>query len=142
MSDSCASPVTPTPTTTAESYPRYGAISTLHGCGLVEGRSVEGIPMFRATDEGRADHKASRGDGWWKADVAKRLSDADPNRALIWTDDDLDYAERNGEVDWLRERTGPTLAIAPDTRQGITPKFMARIEAFLDRLREPIEEAV
>ena len=30
-----------------------GAISTLFGCGLVEGRNVEGIPMFRATDEGR-----------------------------------------------------------------------------------------
>lgn len=30
-----------------------GAIGTLFGCGLVEGCKVEGMPMFRATDEGR-----------------------------------------------------------------------------------------
>ena len=93
-----------------------------------------GLPLDCVV-EGSADHKASRGDGWWKAPAAKRLSDAEPHRALIWTDDDLDYAERNGEVDWLRERTGPTFAYAPDTRQGITPKVLARIEAFAERAR-------
>lgn len=90
--------------------------------------------------EGDADHKSLR-DGWWKSHTAKRLSDAEPDRALIWTDDDLDYAERNGEVDWLRDRTGPTFAYAPDVRQGITPKYLARIETFIERLGDVQEAA-
>jgi hypothetical protein len=92
--------------------------------------------------EGAADHRSTDHKTWWKSAVAKRLSDAEPDRGLIWTDDDLDYAERNGEVDWLCERTGPTFAYAPDPRQGITPKALARIEAFIDRVRFPSSEAV
>jgi len=98
-----------------------------------------GLPLDCVV-EGSDDHKGVR-EGWWKSTTAKRLSDADPDRPLIWTDDDLDYAERQGEVDWLRERTGPTFAYAPDPRQGITPKYLARIEAFIDRLRNPSSEA-
>lgn len=94
-----------------------------------------GLPLDCVV-EGSDDHKA-RLSGWWKSYAAKRLSDADPDRALIWTDDDLTDAERKGEVDWLRERTGPTLAIAPDWRCGLTPKLMRRIESFIDRDRLP-----
>lgn len=81
--------------------------------------------------EGADDHRNTDHKTWWKSPAAKRLSDAEPDRALIWTDDDLTDAERNGEVDWLRDRTGPTLAISPDWRCGLTPKLLARIEAFL-----------
>jgi hypothetical protein len=31
-----------------------GAMGTLHGCGLIEGKSFEGIAMWRATDAGIA----------------------------------------------------------------------------------------
>jgi len=93
-----------------------------------------GLPLDCVV-EGSADHLDPENRYvWWKSVTAKRLSDAEPDRPLIWTDDDLDYAEIQGEVDWLRDRTGPTLAIAPDVRQGITPKLMAKIEAFLDRV--------
>ena len=80
---------------------------------------------------GTDDHRATDNQTWWKSVTAARVS---YRRPLIWTDDDLDYAERNGEVDWLRDRDEPTLAIAPDPRRGITPKFMDRIEAFVGRL--------
>lgn len=79
---------------------------------------------------GSADHKAIH-DTWWKSVTAKRVSHG---RALIWTDDDLDYAERQGEVDWLRERTGPTFALSPDPRTGLTAADLDRIEGFVQRL--------
>lgn len=121
-------------------------IAALHTSGSVEVRwlttwcddaATTLAPSLGLPDcavEGTEDHRAGNPMGWWKADTAKRLSDADPERPLIWTDDDLDHAERNGEVDWLRDRTGPTLAIAPDWRNGISDEHLDRIEAFVARL--------
>lgn len=71
--------------------------------------------------------------GWWKSTAAQRVSEAEPTRPLIWTDDDLEDAEQRGEVDWLKHRTAPTLAISPNWRTGITDEFMDRIEAFAER---------
>lgn len=87
---------------------------------------VEGIPEFHG----------SHAKGWWKSPAAKRLSDTEPGRALIWTDDDLDYSERVGDVPWLAQRTGPTLALAPNPRTGLTADNLDRIEAFVTRIRE------
>lgn len=88
--------------------------------------------------EGSDDHKASGKygvHGWWKSITAQRITEAEPDRPLIWTDDDLDYAETRGEVDWLKARTAPTLCYAPDPRQGITPKWLQRIEDFISSSR-------
>lgn len=96
-----------------------------------------GLPLDCAV-EGAEDHLDRDIQGWWKSVTAKRLSDAEPDRPLIWTDDDLDYAERNGEVNWLRERSGATFAYAPDWKQGITPQYLDRIEAFIWQERERV----
>lgn len=88
---------------------------------------VEGVPEF---------YRRHGIDRWWKSPAAKALSDAEPERALIWTDDDLDYSERVGDVPWLAQRTGPTLALAPNPRTGLTADNLDRIEAFIARVRE------
>jgi hypothetical protein len=93
-----------------------------------------GLPLDCVV-EGRSDWLATDNKSWWKSHTARRLSDADPTRALIWTDDDLDHAEEHGEVAWLHDRRGPTLAIAPDPEKGLTAKFLERIEAFAERHR-------
>lgn len=87
-----------------------------------------GLPAFEVM--GSADHRAIT-DGWWKSVTAKRVSH---RRALIWTDDDLEDAEQRGEVDWLRERAEPTLAISPNWQTGLTDEFLDRIEAFAVRV--------
>lgn len=94
-----------------------------------------GLPLDCVV-EGAEDHQQYRPRGWWKSTTAKRLSDAEPDRPLIWTDDDLSFAEIRGEVDWLKERTAPTLALCPDGRQGITPKMLRRVDDFLAAVSE------
>lgn len=119
-------------------------IADLHTSGRVEVRWLTtwradalsllapalGLPAF--ADEGAADFNTVHRK-WWKAITAQRLSDAEPDRALIWTDDDLDYAEESGDVAWLHKRTGPSLTVSPDTDRGLTAEHLDQIEAFIER---------
>lgn len=120
-------------------------IRRLHDSGAVEVRWLttwcsdadtflaEPLQMVRSlVVEGELDHRIAS--GWWKSTAARRVSDANPDAALIWTDDDLSYSESKGEVDWLRERTGPTLAISTNPMTGLTADNLDRIEAFVERL--------
>lgn len=85
---------------------------------------VEGADLHAVTPEPN---------GWWKSAAAQRVSEAEPHRALIWTDDDLEDAEANGEVDWLRDRTAGTLALSCNWRTGLTSANLDRIEKFCER---------
>jgi hypothetical protein len=69
--------------------------------------------------------------GWWKLEAARRLLDPQPDRPLVWTDDDL--AREDGARAWAERRSGPTLLIAPDTDTGLAPDHVAAIEEFCAR---------
>ena len=102
-------------------------------CGLADLHLAGPLDFVRdLVVEGEADMLGERR-VWWKSVAAQRISDANADAPLIWTDDDLDYSERCGEVDWLRERTGPTLALSPNERTGLTSSNLDRIEAFIER---------
>lgn len=90
-----------------------------------------GLPLDCAV-EGVAERSRFRPSDWWKSTVAQRLSDADPDRPLIWTDDDLDYGLRTGEAAWLRSRSGRTLGISPKCDVGLTDDHLAAITAFVE----------
>lgn len=94
-----------------------------------------GLPDFKV--EGAADHvDPDNVWTWWKTITAQRLSDAEPDRPLIWTDDDLSYGEKRLEVEWLRERTAPTLALSPNASTGLTASNLDRIERFIERAEQ------
>lgn len=69
---------------------------------------------------------------WWKAITAKRLMEAEPDRAFVWTDDDLAYANRLGELKWMKGRD-KHLLISPDTRRGLDDSHLLDIEVFLNK---------
>jgi hypothetical protein len=54
----------------------------------------------------------------------------DPNRPLVWLDDDI-RCRKCSELQWLQERPGPTLAIAPLLFPGLTEKQLDEVEEFL-----------
>ena len=66
---------------------------------------------------------------WWKHDVVRRLRNADPDRLLVWVDDEL-HGRANPYVDWA-ERHG-VLAVGPDPLTGLSPADLDAIEAALD----------
>jgi len=99
-----------------------------------------GLPALPVLDEPDDDTQAARGPhgflgsragaptDWWKLTAARRLLDPQPDRPLVWTDDDL--AWEDGARAWAESRSGPTLLIAPDTDTGLAPEHIAAIEEF------------
>jgi ribosomal protein L39E len=64
---------------------------------------------------------------WWKFDVVRALHASDPERRIIWADDDL---RRNRSVRvWMRMHTR-SLVIGPRSDVGLTPKMIERINAY------------
>jgi hypothetical protein len=70
------------------------------------------------------------GGTWWKADVVRRVVEAEPDRALLWTDDDL--AQEPSARAWVQEHVSRSLLLAPQTHLGLTPKHLRRIAEFLE----------
>ena len=65
---------------------------------------------------------------WWKFDVVRRTVRADPERRLVWIDDDL-FAQ--DEVrQWMREQTS-SLLVAPPPSSGLTRAHLDSIDAWL-----------
>lgn len=64
---------------------------------------------------------------WWKFDVVKSFHRAEPNRRLIWTDDDLLYLPEAQA--WVAARTR-SLVIAPRSDRGLTPDQLTEIRRF------------
>ena len=65
---------------------------------------------------------------WWKFDVVRRIVRAEPDRRLVWLDDDL--AGQEDVRQWMRSHTR-ALLVAPDPRSGLTPDHLAAVEDFL-----------
>lgn len=66
---------------------------------------------------------------WWKVPAVARVLIS--GRPLIWTDDDIDYDEgvlRTLELDYPDT---PRLALCPSSGEGLGPKDLKKIDAFL-----------
>jgi HAD domain in Swiss Army Knife RNA repair proteins len=67
--------------------------------------------------------------GWWKLAVAREVAAAEPDRRIIWIDDDLaEQAADTGE--WLAAHPH-VLVIAPDLLTGLTHEQLDQVEAWL-----------
>jgi hypothetical protein len=71
----------------------------------------------------------SGGSGWWKLTAARAVAEAEPDRRIVWIDDDLaEQAADTGE--WLAARPH-VLVVAPDLFVGLTHAQLDEIEAWL-----------
>jgi hypothetical protein len=67
--------------------------------------------------------------GWWKLAVAQAVAEAEPDRRIIWIDDDLaEQAAETGE--WLAANPH-VLVVAPKLYTGLTHQQLDAIEAWL-----------
>src|SRR3954447_2233066 len=67
--------------------------------------------------------------GWWELDLAREAAEAEPDRRIVWIDDDLaQQAAETGE--WLAAHPH-VLVVAPDLVAGLTHKQLDEIEAWL-----------
>ena len=67
--------------------------------------------------------------GWWKLTAAQAVAQAEPDRRIVWIDDDLAVqAADTGE--WLAARPH-VLVVAPDLFVGLTHDQLDEIEAWL-----------
>jgi hypothetical protein len=67
--------------------------------------------------------------GWWKLALAQEAAEAEPDRRIVWIDDDL--AEQAADTgDWLAANPH-VLVIAPDLFRGLTHEQLDEIEAWL-----------
>ena len=67
--------------------------------------------------------------GWWKLAAAREVAAAEPDRRIVWIDDDLaQQAADTGE--WLAAHPH-VLVIAPDLFAGLTHEQLDAIEAWL-----------
>jgi hypothetical protein len=67
--------------------------------------------------------------GWWKLAAAREVAEAEPDRRIVWIDDDLaEQAEETAE--WLAANPH-VLVVAPDLFEGLTHEQLDEIEAWL-----------
>lgn len=65
---------------------------------------------------------------WWKFDAVRRIVHADPDRRLVWLDDDL-YGQEEVRA-WMRAHA-TALLIAPDPRTGLVQEQLNAVERWL-----------
>ena len=67
--------------------------------------------------------------GWWKLAVARAVAAAEPDRRIVWIDDDLaEQAADTGK--WLAAHPH-VLVVAPELRRGLTHEELDAVEAWL-----------
>ena len=67
--------------------------------------------------------------GWWKLAVAREVAEAEPDRRIVWIDDDLaQQAQDTG--DWLAAHPH-VLVVAPDLFVGLTHEQLDVVEDWL-----------
>jgi len=67
--------------------------------------------------------------GWWKLDAARAVAETEPDRRIVWIDDDLaQQAADTGE--WLAAHPH-VLVVAPELYVGLTHEQLDEIEAWL-----------
>ena len=67
--------------------------------------------------------------GWWKLAAARAVAEAEPDRRIVWIDDDL--ADQGADTtEWLAAN-GQVLVVAPELTTGRTHAELDRVEACL-----------
>jgi hypothetical protein len=67
--------------------------------------------------------------GWWKLDAAREVALAEPDRRIVWIDDDL-AQQADDVIEWLGANPH-VLVVAPDLFIGLTHEQLDEIEAWL-----------
>jgi HAD domain in Swiss Army Knife RNA repair proteins len=67
--------------------------------------------------------------GWWKLAVARAVAEAEPDRRIVWIDDDL-AAQAADTGKWLAANPH-VLVVAPDLYAGLTHAELDAVEAWL-----------
>jgi hypothetical protein len=67
--------------------------------------------------------------GWWKLDRARAVAEAEPDRRIIWIDDDLAH-QADDTAQWLADHPN-VLVVAPELSAGLTREQLDEIEAWL-----------
>jgi hypothetical protein len=68
------------------------------------------------------------GASWWKLRAAQRVVDAEPDRPIIWTDDDLNA--RPAAVAWAEQDIPDRLLLSPRSAVGLTPRQLRAIRRY------------
>lgn len=68
--------------------------------------------------------------GWWKLASARALAQAEPDRRIVWIDDDLAEQAEDTRA-WIAGH-GEVLVVAPEWSTGLTHAELDRVEAWLD----------
>lgn len=91
------------------------------------------LPNFRVltspVTEGTRYHDSAN---WWK--LTKALGETQAGRPIVWTDDDLSLTVKNLFHD---QCPAPSLLIGPHGDEGLAPKHLVRIAAFLNMPYDP-----
>ncbi len=69
---------------------------------------------------------------WWKRDVVRRLVGEQPDRLLLWVDDEL-HDRPNRYVAWAEQQG--VVAVGPDPRTGLSPADLDLLESHLAQPR-------
>jgi HAD domain in Swiss Army Knife RNA repair proteins len=67
--------------------------------------------------------------GWWKLAVAREAAEAEPDRRIVWIDDDLAHQAAD-TGDWLAANPH-VLVVAPDLSRGLTHDELDAVEEWL-----------
>jgi len=71
---------------------------------------------------------------WWKLAGVRAVAEAEPDRVLVWTDDELRYQLEAAW--WVTANVRRHLLLSPPPQVGLTPQLLRRIEEFcVDELR-------
>ena len=90
-----------------------------------------GLTTYARSDAGPSGFAGPWGgrSGWWKLGVARAVAEAEPDRRIVWIDDDL--AEQATDTDeWLAAHPH-VLVVAPDLYVGLTHEQLDEIVAWL-----------
>jgi hypothetical protein len=116
-------------------------LTTWEGRAQTEIAPLLGLPHFELAGERNFEaeyraysDRANVGDYWWKFPIARAAVEDTPQRALIWSDDDLPAIPEASE--WARERWknggGQACLVSPRFDLGISPRQMEAIEQFIE----------
>jgi hypothetical protein len=72
----------------------------------------------------------------WKSDAARRVCENEPNRPLIWVDDDLQHQFSCGEMGGFNDRRPEMVFISPNPYHGLLDEHLDYIEAYVGALAE------
>jgi len=85
-----------------------------------------GLPRGLVT---HSEHRTERLPGWWKLHHAREIAESDPDRRIVWIDDDHGPYDREAHG-WVQAHPN-VLAVRPDFRTGLTHAELDAMEAWL-----------